>query len=203
MTRQDLLTAVIADLIREGLRDRSLRDIAAAVGTSHRMLIHHFGSRYGLMTAVVEAIEADQKQFLASLHGDVGDVVSVMWGRLSDPALWPAERLFFECYARALQGEEPFARMLPGAIDDWVELTVARGATPEVPPALARAGARLGLAVFRGLLLDLVGTGDRAGVDAAFEAYVALVAASAAPSAPVTAASSRSHDVAASGVTPT
>jgi AcrR family transcriptional regulator len=176
MSRQDLLTAVIADLMTEGLRDRSLRDIAAAGGPSHRMLIHYFGSRYGLMTAVVEAIEEDQKRFLESLDGEVGDVVSVMWRRVSDPALWPAERLFFECYARALHGEEPFARMLPGAIDDWLDRTVARGTTPDVPPDLARARARLGLAVFRGLLLDLVGTRDRVGVDAAFEAYAALEA---------------------------
>jgi AcrR family transcriptional regulator len=176
MTRQDLLAAVIADLMREGLGDRSLRDIAAAVGTSHRMLIHYFGSRRGLMTAVVEAIEEDQKRFLESIDGEVGDVLSVMWRRVSDPALWPAERLFFECYARAAHGEEPFARMLPGTIDDWVERTVALNATPEVPPALARARARLGLAVFRGLLLDLVGTGDQAGVDAAFEAFAALSA---------------------------
>jgi AcrR family transcriptional regulator len=185
MTRQDLLTAVISDLMRQGLRDRSLRDIAAAVGTSHRMLIHHFGSRYGLMTAVVEAVEEDQKRFLASLHGEVGDVVRVMWQRLSDPALWPAERLFFECYARALHGEQPFARMLPGAVDDWLDLAVDRGTTPDVPPELARARARVGLAVFRGLLLDLVGTGDRAGVDAAFEAYAALASEAARTQPPV------------------
>ena len=57
-----------------------------------------------------------------------------------------------------------------------VERTVALNATPDVPPALARARARVGLAVFRGLLLDLVGTGDQAGVDAAFEAFAALSA---------------------------
>jgi AcrR family transcriptional regulator len=176
MKRQELLTAVIADLAREGLRARSLRDIAAAVGTSHRMLIHHFGSRHGLMTAVVEAIEEDQKRFMESLGGESGDIAAAMWQRLRDPALWPAERLFFECYARALHGEEPFDRLLPGSVDDWVERTVALDATPDVPPALARARARVGLAVFRGLLLDLVGTGDRAGVDAAFEAYAALAA---------------------------
>jgi hypothetical protein len=36
----------------------------------------------------------------------------------------------------------------------------------------ARAGARLGVAVTRGLLLDLLATGDRAAVDAAMEAYI-------------------------------
>lgn len=190
MKRQDLLAAVIDDLAREGLGDRSLRDIAAAVGTSHRMLIHYFGSRHGLMTAVVEAIEEDQKRFMESLDGELGDIQTAMWQRLRDPRLWPAERLFFECYARALHGEEPFAALLPGSVDDWVERTVALGATPDVPPA----GARLGLAVFRGLLLDLVGTGDQAGVDAAFEAYTALVSQAAETSTPVRAATRRSRN---------
>ncbi|HEU4673733.1 MAG TPA: TetR/AcrR family transcriptional regulator [Candidatus Limnocylindrales bacterium] len=174
MKRQELLAAVIADLAAEGLGDRSLRDIAAAVGTSHRMLIHHFGSRHGLMTAVVEAIEEDQKRFMESLDASSGDILSAMWQRLRDPSLWPAERLFFECYAHAIQGEEPFAALLPGAVDDWVDRTAALDATPDVPSALVRARARLGLAVFRGLLLDLVGTEDAGGVDAAFEAYAAL-----------------------------
>ena len=176
VNRQDLLTAVIDDLAREGLGDRSLRDIGAAVGTSHRMLIHHFGSRQGLMTAVVQAIEEDQKRFMESLDGELGDLLTAMWRRLRDPRLWPAERLFFECYARALHGEEPFSRLLPGSVEDWVERSVALDATPDAAPSVARARARLGLAVFRGLLLDLVGTGDQAGVDAAFEAFAALSA---------------------------
>jgi len=184
MKRQELLAAVIADLARAGLGDRSLRDIAAAVGTSHRMLIHHFGSRHGLMTAVVEAIEEDQKLFMESLDGEPGDLVATMWQRLRDPVLWPAERLFFECYARALHGEEPFAGLLPGAVDDWLERTVALDATSDLPPEQARARARLGLAVFRGLLLDLVGTGDQTAVDAAFEAYAALAAPAAGVGAP-------------------
>lgn len=195
MRRQELLAAVIADLEREGLGDRSLRDIAAAVGTSHRMLIHHFGSRHGLMTAIVEAVEEDQKRFMESLDGESGDIQAAMWQRLRDPQLWPAERLFFECYARALHGEAPFDQLLPGSVDDWLERTVALDATPDVPPALARARARVGLAVFRGLLLDLVGTGDRAGVDAAFEAYAALAAQAAETSTPGHPRSRGSRDV--------
>ncbi len=184
MKRQDLLAAVIEDLTRSGLHDRSLRDIAAAVGTSHRMLIHHFGSRYGLMTAVVAAVEEDQKRFMESIAGEGGDIVATMWRRLGDPQLWPAIRLFFECYARAIQGEEPFAGLLPGIVDDWVDRTVALDAAAGVPPAVVRAQARLGLAVFRGLLLDLVGTGDQAGVDAAFEAFMAVAAPDTEASAP-------------------
>jgi hypothetical protein len=49
---------------------------------------------------------------------------------------------------------------------------------------MARAESRLGVAVCRGLLLDLLATGDRAAVDAAFERYVCRHAAAAAPSSP-------------------
>ncbi len=203
MRRQELLVAVIADLAEKGILERSLRDIAAAVGTSHRMLIHHFGSRQGLMAAVVEAIEEDQKRFMEALGGEPsdlepGDLLTAMWRRLRDPGLWPAERLFFECYARALRGEEPFDRLLPSAVDDWLDRAVALDATPGVPPALARARARVGLAVFQGLLLDLVGTGDAAGVDAAFEAFAALSAAVSGTSTPGHEPTRGSRDVPAS-----
>jgi len=174
--RQDLLDAVVAELSRGGIGDRSLRDIAAAVGTSHRMLIHHFGSREGLLTEVVRAIEADQRAFLASLELGPDAAMTVMWQRLSDPGLWPAERLFFECYARACRGEQPYASLLPGLVDDWLDRSVALdpdATGPDDPGARARA--RVGLATFRGLLLDLVATEDRAGTDAAFEAFRALV----------------------------
>jgi AcrR family transcriptional regulator len=146
------------------------------VGTSHRMLIHHFGSRQGLLTEVVTAVEEDQKRFLETLDGDPGDILTAMWGRLRDPRLWPSVRLFFECYARATRGEAPFASLLPGLVDGWLDHVEALYETPGVPPALARARARAGLAMFRGLLLDLVGTEDQAGVDAAFDAFMALVA---------------------------
>jgi hypothetical protein len=50
-------------------------------------------------------------------------------------------------------------------VDPLTELAVAHGR----PEAQARAEARLGVAATRGLLLDLLATGDRAAVDAAME----------------------------------
>ena len=41
---------------------------------------------------------------------------------------------------------------------------------------MARAEARLGVAVVRGLLLDLLATGDREAVDAAMERYISAIA---------------------------
>src|SRR6476619_2617624 len=155
MRKQELLDAVVAEVERGGIGDRSLREIGAAVGTSHRMLIHYFGSREGLLTEVVRAVEADQGRFLESLTADPevdpGRAIDQMWQRLSDPALWPAERLFFECYARAARGEQPFASLLPGLVDDWLDAAEGRGLVWPGDARAERARARAGLAIFRGL----------------------------------------------------
>ena len=174
--RQELLDAVVTELQRGGIGDRSLRDIAAVIGTSHRMLIHHFGSRDGLFTEVVRRIEEDQRRFLETLDAPPEQLARVMWERLSDPQLWPAERLFFECYARASRGEEPYASLLPGLVDEWLDRVVALDQAGDPTDPRSRARVRLSLALFRGLLLDLVGTEDREGVDAAFEQYRVLEA---------------------------
>lgn len=169
--RQQLLEALVAEFAAGGIGDRSLREVAAAVGTSHRMLLHHFGSREDLLLAIVEAVERRQMGVLTELPTAPAEGFATMWADLRRPELREAERLFFECYARAAQGEKPYARMIPGAVTDWLAEVEAVGKGP-VDPALAR----LGLAVARGLLLDLVATDDQAGVDAAAQAFIRLLA---------------------------
>jgi hypothetical protein len=61
--------------------------------------------------------------------------------------------------------------LLQDDIEHWLEANVALAAEVGVPAELVRVHSRLGLAVMRGLLLDLLATGDRAGVDAALEAF--------------------------------
>ena len=168
--RRELLDALTEEFAGGGIGDRSLRDVAEAVGTSHRMLLHHFGSRAGLLLALVDEIEHRQRTLLRDVPADPAESIAAMWADVRRPELRPFERLFFECYARAAQGEEPYARMVPGAVDVWLaHVDALSGGTAD--PALAR----LGLAVIRGLLLDLVATDDDTGVDAAAQAFVDLV----------------------------
>jgi AcrR family transcriptional regulator len=168
--RQELLSDLIDAFADGGIGGRSLRDVADALGTSHRMLLHHFGSRDELLLAIVEEVERRQAATLAVLPDDPADALAATWADVRRPELRPFERLFFECYARAAQGEEPFSRMLPGAVDGWLA-GVDERAKGAVDPALVR----LSLAVVRGLLLDLVATGDDSGVDAAADRFVALL----------------------------
>ncbi len=168
--RRELLDALIDALARGGVGGRSLRDIAEAVGTSHRMLLHHFGSRDELMLEVVEEVERRQMTTLVDLPSDPAEAIAAMWADLRRPEVRPFERLFFECYSRAAQGEAPFTRLLPGAVDGWLVETDRRGGGTADPAMI-----RLCLAVTRGLLLDLVATDDEVGVDAAAARFVDLL----------------------------
>ena len=168
--RAELLGALVDAFASGGIGGRSLRDVAEAVGTSHRMLLHHFGSREELLLAIVEEVERRQMATLAALPRDPAEAVAAMWSDLRRRELWPFERLFFECYARAAQGEAPFTRLLPTAVDGWLEQV-----DEESGGTVDRDLARLALAVTRGLLLDLVATGDEAGLDAAASHFVALL----------------------------
>lgn len=174
--RTELLDRVIDVVAAGGIGGRSLRDIAAEAGTSHRMLLHHFGTRDELLLAVVDEIERRQAATLPDLPDDPADAVAAMWADVSRPELRPFERLFFECYARGAQGETPFDRMHPRAVDGWLD-----AATEVSEGTVDRALIRLGLAVSRGLLLDLVATGDDEGVAAAAAAFADLIRAAGSP----------------------
>jgi AcrR family transcriptional regulator len=169
MAKADLLDRVITYLADAGVGDRSLRQIAAGAGTSHRMLIYHFGTRDALLVEVVRAVEERQRVALAALKSHTPrDMAIEFWRRLSDPALAPYERLFFELYGAALAGQESVAPVLDGIVTSWL-------ADESMFAGLPLTQARMALAFTRGALLDLLATGDREGVDAAVHAFIDLV----------------------------
>jgi AcrR family transcriptional regulator len=176
-SRQRLLDKTIEYVSEHGIGELSLRQLATAIGTSHRMLIYHFGSKDGLLREVVRAVERQQRHTLAELDLDPtvseAEMMRRVWERLSEPSMWPKERLFYEVYGNALAGRG--SEFLDDVIDSWVvpvaaQLAHQRGCTP----AAARAEARLRLAVVRGLLLDLLASRDRTGVTQAYEHFIAL-----------------------------
>lgn len=170
--RAKLLDAAIEHIAHHGGAGKSLRALAADLGTSHRMLIYHFGSKEGLLTAVAREVEARQRAALADL--DPANAGREFWRRLTDESLRANEKLFFQLYGQALGGTPGTTELLDGVVDDWLGPVEGLLAAAGVPEADRKAHARLGLAVARGLLLDLVTTGDREAVDAAMERFLAL-----------------------------
>lgn len=184
--REALLDRCVEFLASNGFSQLSLRQIAAGTGTSHRMLIYHFGSREGLLTEVVNRVEARQREALAAMARETDDPIELgrrFWRRLTDPSLAGAERLFFEIYAQALYGREWTESFRATVISAWAgpieELFVHYGFSRDE----ARARARLGIAATRGLLLDLLLTGETQVLDEAAELLGGLLTR---PTAPAT-----------------
>ncbi len=172
--RDRLLVAAVEHALERGIVDLSLREIASAIGTSHRMLIYHFGSREGLLVAVVREVERRERESIGAAPLSVADSRH-RWDHLADPAMHGQERLFFEIYVHALLGRPGTEGFLEEAVQGWIGPMSKLMATAGLDEAAAGAIARLGLAVTRGLLLDLLATGDTTGTTRAFELFTQIL----------------------------
>ena len=168
--RDDLLERVLTEVAAHGLADRSMREIATAIGSSHRMLLYHFGSRDGLVAAVVAATEARQRDAMRALAVEAdspADLVRRQWAMVSSPELRPFVRLFFETLAT--QARTPGGAGDPTA--PWIDAVHELG---PVADGYDDVDTRLGIAVVRGLLIDVLATGDVDAATAALERHLAL-----------------------------
>jgi AcrR family transcriptional regulator len=172
--RNRLLDATVEHALDKGIVDLSLREIASAIGTSHRMLIYHFGSREGLLVAIVREVERREHEMIP-WESFTPDDVRREWDRLIDPSLRSQERLFFEIYVHALLGRPGTDGFLEEALEGWISPIVDSLTRSGVERDEAQVVARLGVAVTRGLLLDLLASGDSAGVTRAYELFASLL----------------------------
>jgi AcrR family transcriptional regulator len=171
--RSELLDRLLEYSASHGLSEVSLRPLAAAVGSSPRMLLYFFGSKEGLVREVHQYGRRLQLDLLAGRlegHASRTDAVRALWDWVSDPAHQNLVRFFFESYARSLhERDDAWAGFGEDSVREWL---------PPVRQALGGtdAEATLLLAVVRGLLLDLLATGDTERVEAAFEIALARLA---------------------------
>jgi AcrR family transcriptional regulator len=167
--RARLLDAVVEHLGKEGIGDTSLRTLARAAGTSHRMLIYHFGTREGLLAEVTREVEARQRALLSTAYDtDLPplEAAAAYWEQTVEAASRYGP-LFFELTAHAMQGKEHAAALRDELVAAWLPGVTALCVGIGIPEDEAPTYARLALAAARGLLHDLLVTGDRAEVDAA------------------------------------
>ena len=165
--RDELLARCVDWFAEHGVGDTSLRTLAAGVGTSHRMLIYHFGSREGLLAAVVESVELTERSLLGRLLVEVDDPYAAglrFWEHVADAATTFAP-LYFELAGQAMQGQTWAAGLRDWLSTGWTEALTELWTRFGRPPAEAAEVARVNLAVVRGLLFDLALTGDRAAAD--------------------------------------
>ena len=164
--RERLLEAAIDHFGRHGIGDTSLRGIAEAVGTSHRMLIYHFGSREGLLVEVTRAVEARQRAVMAATYDtDLPplEAAAKYWDETVEATLRYGP-LFFELAAHAMQGKEHAALLREELIASWLPQVTELCRALGIADDQAETHARLALGAARGLLLDLLVSGDRSEV---------------------------------------
>ena len=177
--REQLLQAALRYFAENGVHNQSLRTLAASIGTSHRMLNYHFGSREGLLAEVVAAVERRQRETFAHLldaadpAGSPRQAVEDFWALVVDETFTYGP-LVFELAAHAMQGGAHARGLRDTLVPPWLEALEATLIRFGRNPQAARTQARLALAVVNGLLFDLLLTGNRAGVTEAHSAFMEL-----------------------------
>lgn len=173
--RARLLEAAGDYVIEHGLSDLSLRPLARALGVTTTTLVHHFGSRDRLLTAIIGQVRHRMRQAVdirGATDTDPRTLVSHGWAWLSDPQHAPLYRLLFEIYGNALQQPGTYQPFLAHIVDDWLGILTAAFELAGEDHDAATTRATLVVATSRGLLLDLLTTGDTERVDSAFDTFL-------------------------------
>lgn len=173
--REQLLQRVMAFAVSDGIAGKSLREIALGAGSSHRMLLYHFGSRAGLLAAIVAAMEGQQRAVMAAIAEDARtprEVMIGLWEQVSREDLRPFVRLFFEVFGLVAQAAPDTEGLRETLTRPW--LTEAAAIADQIGLGSDPAELRLGVAVTRGLLLDLVAGANITEVDASYRRFVEL-----------------------------
>ncbi|HEY9078666.1 TetR/AcrR family transcriptional regulator [Magnetovibrio sp.] len=176
-TKDRLLQGATAWLMRNGADDFSLRNVAKDLNTSARMLVYHFGSKNGLLTAVLQGIAAMWMSEVRVLESTaLVEQLRRLWTqKLTTDAAQNLHVVTIQLWASGLASRDPlFAPFLHTLSKGWIDAFTphfeARGLSRE--QAVARA--MLAVAAIEGLLLHRV-TDQGLPADAAFELLMGVL----------------------------
>jgi AcrR family transcriptional regulator len=174
--RDEVLELAYRYVLDRGLTGLSLRPLAAAVGSSPRVLLFLFGSKDELVRALLARARADELAVLDRVRnsGDLGATTAAVWDWLAADEHRPLLRLWAEGYAQSLVNPDgPWAGFARATVEDWLAL-LASAQPPRVRRTRAGLAERtLALAVLRGALLDLLATDDARRTTAAVDRHLA------------------------------
>jgi AcrR family transcriptional regulator len=177
-SRQQWTDAATDYVLENGLIGLSLRPLAAALGTSDRMIIYRFGSKDGLVAEVLRTSNARATDYVSRLprSKDPHAAVHDLWAAVSHPAVDGCHRLYVEAAALGLFGREPYASIVRETNSGWRSAVVDRLMRSGLDgPAAVRISTLID-ATFVGLRLDLP-LGDSSGAQEAETAVADLAAA--------------------------
>lgn len=124
MSRRAALLERATDYVLDnGLIGLSLRPLAAALGTSDRMLVYHFGSKDALVLAVIESITERSNVVVRSLPPatTVRAGVVRLWEAHTHGELDRCQKVYVQAAASGLLGDEPFRSGVRRANAGWFD----------------------------------------------------------------------------------
>ncbi len=129
--REELLERAYAYAIEHGLADLSLRPLASAIGSSPRVLLFLFGSKDGLVRALLARARSDELGAVEQVRSlgredDLPGVVRTTWQWLVAERHRPLLTLWLEAYARSLtEPDGAWAGFGAQTVADWMALLAA------------------------------------------------------------------------------
>src|SRR3569623_939988 len=125
--REELLERAYGYALEHGLASMSLRPLAEAIGSSPRVLLYLFGSKDGLVRALLARARADELALVRTVRGDsLPDLARQTWSWLAAQDHRALRSLWTEAYARSLvEPDGPWAGFARDTVRDWLALLAA------------------------------------------------------------------------------
>lgn len=136
------------------------------------MLLFLFGSKDGLVRALLARARADELELLCRLradrHAGMAETAAAVWEWLSADEHRGLLVLWVESYARSLlEPAGPWGGFAKQTVADWLRLLARAQPAAVRNTAAGRAERTMILSMLRGAMLDLLATGDRVRVSRA------------------------------------
>ena len=173
--KEEIVDLLIKYLVRHGLANLSLRPMADAIGSSARLLIFHFGSKDRLLEEVLEEMQNRMRGSLVKLletppHLRRVSLLKAFWKWALDKQNFPYLQTLYSLQMLAIQQPQAYAKYLQHNSLNWIQLI--KDALP--PTQRNSAAATLYCAVFDGLFLEFLSTGDRTRTTRALDEFLRM-----------------------------
>jgi AcrR family transcriptional regulator len=179
-----MLLKVVAQFRSTGSVDISLRQLAAEIGTSHRMLQYYFGTRENLLSIVMMQLS---KEYIAHFAGNRPttrvETIQATWDKFLDPSNRLQTQLLFALAAATAERPELEVPGLTADLDHFAMVMGHFGRAEGLPPEQADAEGRAIVSSLLGLYLDFFVLKDMERIDASYRTLKGWVERSSADAA--------------------
>jgi AcrR family transcriptional regulator len=155
--REELAEAATDYVLEHGLVGLSLRPLAAAIGTSDRMLLYHFAGKDDLVATVLRVSNDRSVADVRTLApaADVRAAVLGLWSMASSGQVYRCQRVYVEAAALGLFGQEPYVSVVREGNAVWVTAVGEHLVASGMPRSRAPRAVALLDAALMGFQLDL------------------------------------------------